>query len=100
MARADACWVPLAAGMTPHGNRHAHKSLMAELCVPEVMSHNRLGHEIPGIAGVYSHPTPPMRAGLMASLTACWEASLDARLVMFPSSPVVVLNELLRERSA
>jgi hypothetical protein len=90
---------PLAAGMTPHGNRHSHKSLMAELGVPEVMSHNRLGHQMPGIAGVYSHPTPPMRAGLMVGLTACWEASLDARLAMFPSSPAAVLDELLRERA-
>jgi integrase len=99
-ARADACWTPLAEGMTPHGLRHAHKSLMAELRTPEVLSHDRLGHEMPGIAGIYSHPTPPMRAELMAGLTACWEKALDERLAMCPDSPVPVLAALLRERAA
>lgn len=97
--RADACWVPLAEGMTPHGLRHSHKSLMVELRTPEVLSHDRLGHEMPGIAGIYSHPTPPMIAELMAGLTACWEKSLDGRLALCPSSPVAVLDALLRERA-
>jgi integrase len=97
--RADACWAPLAAGMTPHGLRHSHKSLMVELRTPEVLSHDRLGHEMPGIAGIYSHPTPPMRAGLLEGLTACWEKSLDERLAMCPDSPVAVLAGLLQERA-
>ena len=97
--RADAHWVPLAEGMTPHGLRHAHKSLMIELRTPEVLSHARLGHEMPGIAGVYSHPTPPMVAELMDGLTACWERSLDERLAMCASSPVAVLDCLLARRA-
>jgi hypothetical protein len=97
--RADACWVPIAEGMTPHGMRHSHKSLMIELRTPEVLSHDRLGHELPGIAGIYSHPTPLMRAELMKGLTACWEKSLDTRLALCPRSPVAVLDELLRARS-
>jgi len=100
VARADACWVPLAEGMTPHGLRHSHKSLMAELRTPEVLSHDRLGHEMPGIAGIYSHPTPPMRAELLEGLTACWEESLGERLALCPESPVPVLDALLRERAA
>jgi len=99
-ARSDACWVPLAEGMTPHGSRHSHKSLMAELRTPEVLSHERLGHKMEGIAGVYSHPTRPMRDELMAALTVCWEQSLDARLVLCPDSPVPVLDRLLKERAA
>lgn len=95
--RADACWLPLAEGMTPHGMRHAHKSLMAELRIPEVLSHDRLGHEMPGIAGVYSHPTPAMQAELMAALAVCWEKSLGDRLALCPRSPVPVLDRLLSE---
>jgi integrase len=30
-ARADACWRPIASGLTPHGLRHSHKTLMDEL---------------------------------------------------------------------
>ncbi len=56
--RAEACWPPVAAGLTPHGRRHSHKSLMAEQRTPEVLSHERLGHELGRIAGVYSHVTP------------------------------------------
>jgi integrase len=100
VARADACWVPIAEGMTPHGMRHSHKSLMAELRTPEVLSHDRLGHELPGIAGIYSHPTPPMVAELMAGLTGCWEKALDERLAMCPRSPVAVLDGLLAQRAA
>ncbi|HLK78284.1 MAG TPA: LacI family DNA-binding transcriptional regulator [Streptosporangiaceae bacterium] len=99
-ARADACWAPLAEGMTPHGNRHSHKSLMAELRTPEVLSHERFGHKMEGIAGVYSHPTRPMRDELMAALAVCWERSLDARLALCPDSPVPVLDALLKERAA
>ncbi len=29
--RADACWLPVASGLTPHGLRHTHKTLMEEL---------------------------------------------------------------------
>jgi integrase len=97
-ARADACWVPLAAEVTPHGMRHSHKSLMAELRTHDVMSHDRLGHTMPGIAGVYSHPTPPMRAELMDALTRCWDEALDRRRALRGRSPVAVLDALLSER--
>jgi integrase len=97
--RAEASWLPIAEGMTPHGLRHSHKSLMAELRTPEVLSHDRLGHELPGIAGIYSHPTPPMRAELMTALTGCWEKSLDDRLALAGGSPVAVLDRLLAARA-
>lgn len=99
-ARADACWVPLAPGMTPHGLRHSHKSLMAELRTPEVLSHDRLGHEMGGMAGVYSHVTPAMVTELMDGLTRRWLEALDARLAMCPRSPVAVLDGLLAGRAA
>src|SRR6266536_1470334 len=94
--RAQMCWLPVADGLTPHGLRHAHKSLMGELRIPEVLSHERLGHRIGGIAGVYSHVTPAMRRQLKDALTACWERSLEARAAINPRSPVAVLDALLQ----
>ena len=32
--RAGACWLPIADGLTPHGLRHLHKTLMEELGTP------------------------------------------------------------------
>jgi hypothetical protein len=29
--RADACWLPIAPGLTPHGLRHSHRTVMEEL---------------------------------------------------------------------
>ena len=40
---ADACWVPIAQGLTPHGLRH--KTLMAELGTPGKLMDERMGHE-------------------------------------------------------
>lgn len=97
--RASACWLPVAAGLTPHGLRHSHKSLMAELRTPEVLSHDRLGHELGGVAGRYSHVTAPMREELMRQLTARWEEALDARATLSPGSPVPALDALLQARS-
>lgn len=92
-------WLPIEADLTPHGLRHSHKSLMVELRTPEVLSHERLGHVLGGIGGVYSHTTPAMRAELCADLTRCWEEALDARAAMCPRSPVAVLDTLLEARA-
>ncbi|MBA9002038.1 integrase [Actinomadura cellulosilytica] len=96
--RADWCWTPIAQGLTPHGLRHSHKTAMVEMRVPEILSHERLGHQLGGIGARYSHVTPAMRAELLDGLTARWEAALDARAAMHPRSPVPVLDELLQER--
>lgn len=97
-ARADACWVPLAPGLTPHGLRHSHKTLMLELGTLAVLMDERLGHLDGTVQGRYSHVTPEMRERLLAGLTAAWEAALDARRAMDPRSPVTTLDELLRAR--
>lgn len=98
--RADACWSPIAPGLTPHGLKHSHKTLMVELRTPEILSHERLGHELGGIGSVYSHVTPAMRAELCEQLTALWTGAVDARLAMSPGSPVPVLDGILRARRA
>jgi integrase len=96
--RADTCWVPIAPGLTPHGLRHTHKTRMRGLRTPPKLMDERLGHDDGSVQGRYDHITPEMRWQLMVGLTAEWEAALDARLSMCPTSPVAVLNSLLRAR--
>ncbi|QKW07377.1 LacI family DNA-binding transcriptional regulator [Streptomyces sp. NA04227] len=96
--RAEACWVPIANGLTPHGLRHSHKTAMDDLGTPPKLKDERLGHEDGSVQARYSHITPGMRARLMEGLTDLWEASLDARLAMASRSAVAVLDALLRER--
>jgi integrase len=97
--KADACWVPLAPGLTPHGLRHSHKTLMLELGTPGVLMDERLGHADGSVQGRYSHVTREMRERLMEGLTGAWESALDARLGMSPRSAVTVLDRLLAERA-
>lgn len=97
-ARATACWMPIAPGLTPHGLRHSHKTLLVQMRVPEILSHERLGHELGGIGGRYSHITPAMRHDLLDGLTEHWDAALAARREMNPTSPVPILDNLLSTR--
>ncbi|WP_307181775.1 LacI family DNA-binding transcriptional regulator [Streptomyces canus] len=97
-ARADACWLPIAKGLTPHGLRHTHKTRMEEFRTPPKLMDERMGHIDGSVQARYSHITRQMREDLMAHLTAEWETALDDRLAMCPTSPVAVLNSLLQER--
>ncbi|MFG3364709.1 LacI family DNA-binding transcriptional regulator [Streptomyces sp. NPDC048156] len=97
--RADACWVPVAKGLTPHGLRHTHKTRMEGFRTPTKLMDERLGHMDGSVQARYTHITREMRHDLIANLTAEWQASLDARLAMSATSPVGVLDALLRERS-
>lgn len=82
----------------PHHTRHWVKTWMEGQLVPEVLSEELLGHELPGVSGKYRHVSAEMRADLAAKQTAAWEAALDARLEMSPRSPAGVLQELLSAR--
>jgi Bacterial regulatory proteins, lacI family len=66
-ARADTCWLPIARGLTPHGLRHTHKTLMEELGVPPKLMDERMGHE-----------TAPFRRATRTShrlcAGGCWRA--------------------------
>ena len=55
----------------------------------------RMGHEMPGMHGVYGHVSPVMRADLKAALQERWEASLRERAKISPRSTVPVLDALL-----
>ncbi|MFG2114389.1 LacI family DNA-binding transcriptional regulator [Streptomyces sp. NPDC048718] len=98
--RADACWLPIAKGLTPHGLRHTHRTMMEDLGTEKVLMDERMGHIDGSVSARYAHVTPGMRRRLMAGLTEQWEAALDARLAMCRRSPVRVLDELLRTRPA
>ncbi|MDS1269999.1 tyrosine-type recombinase/integrase [Lipingzhangella sp. LS1_29] len=88
-------WEPIKAGLTPHGLRHSHKTWMIEDGIPEILQHERLGHELGGIGAVYSHITERMRQQLRDALTARWEQALEERAALAPGSAVRVLERLL-----
>ncbi|MFG2130657.1 LacI family DNA-binding transcriptional regulator [Streptomyces sp. NPDC048751] len=96
--RAEACWVPIAPGLTPHGLRHTHKTLMREVGTPPKLMDERMGHEDGSVQSRYDHITAGMRQALMTALTGMWEEALDARRAMSPGSPVAALDALLRAR--
>ena len=89
------CWLPVKLGLTPPGLRHSHKTWMAEDGIPEILTQQRLGHEVPGMRGLYAHASDRMRDDLRAALQARWEDSLRARASIHERSPVPLLDELL-----
>jgi integrase len=94
--RAEACWTPIAPGLTPHGLRHSHKTLMVQLGIPPVLMDERLGHQDGSVQARYSHVTDEMRRRLLDELTGLWEEALARRRKLHATSPVAVLNALLR----
>lgn len=99
-AALPACWLPVKPGLTPHGLRHSHKTWMTEDGIPEILAEQRLGHEIPGMRGLYTHVSDRMRQDLTAALQARWEDSLRARAALSPHSPLPLLDTLLAPHRA
>lgn len=95
-ARAQACWLPVAPGLTPHGLRHTHKTLMVEMGTPAKLMDERMGHEDGSVQARYSHVTGEMRRRLVCDLSDMWKTTLDHRRRLSPGSPVVLLDALLR----
>lgn len=93
-----ASWLPICSGLTPHGLRHGHQTWLDDLGIRYVLQSERMGHEVPGMRGVYSHVTTGMRAELTAGLQELWEQSLQERARLAPSSAVAALDELLAEQ--
>jgi len=90
-----ACWLPVKDGLTPHGLRHSHKTWMVEDGIPEILAEQRLGHDVPGMRGLYAHASQRMREELLTALQARWEQSLRERARIHPHSPVPLLDGLL-----
>jgi integrase len=95
LERSDGVWDPVVPDLTPHGLRHSHKTWLVEDGVPEILSHERLGHEMGGIAARYTHITQEMRDRMLAGLTARWESALAERFEMSPRSSVPIVDDLL-----
>ena len=68
---------------------------MAEDGIPEILAEQRLGHDVPGMRGLYTHVTQAMREDLTAAIQARWETSLRDRAALDPNSPVPLLDNLL-----
>ena len=68
---------------------------MAEDGIPDILAEQRLGHEVPGMRGLYTHVSDRMRDALVRALQARWEDSLRARAAIRPHSPVPLLDGLL-----
>jgi hypothetical protein len=91
-----ASWLPVQRGLTPHGLRHGLQTWMDEDGIPEVLKTERMGHEVPGMHGVYGHVSPTMRDDLMAALEKRWLTALRKRAQITPHSSVHLLDRLLR----
>ncbi|MCX5123541.1 MULTISPECIES: LacI family DNA-binding transcriptional regulator [unclassified Streptomyces] len=94
--RADACWTPIAKGLTPHGLRHSHRTVMEDLGTEKVLMDERMGHIDGSVSARYAHVTPGMRRRLLAGLTSQWEEAIRARRALSPRSSVTALDRLLR----
>ena len=93
--RSEMSWLPIAPGLTPHGLRHSHKTLMEEARIHRALQDERLGHTDGTVQSVYTHVTPTMREELITLLERHWEESLKARARMWPSSQLPILDRLI-----
>ncbi|WP_315987570.1 tyrosine-type recombinase/integrase [Actinomadura sp. HBU206391] len=69
---------PILPGFTFHEGRHTHRTWLADDGINEVGRAARLGHKMPGMAGVYEHVTPETRQRILHVLQQRWEDSLLA----------------------
>lgn len=81
------------AGMTPHGLRHGHRVALDEAGHPRVAIEERLGHELPGVEGTYSHTTFTMERKIAETLQTLWEESLRPDVERRGYGPVPVVEE-------
>jgi hypothetical protein len=94
-----ASWLPLRPGLTPHGLRHDHQTWLDDLGIRYILQSERMGHEVPGMQGVYTHISLRMRTELRDGLQELWETSLYERAGLSERSAVAVLDELFGSSS-
>lgn len=70
--------------------------MLADLGTEKVLMDERMSHIDGSVSARYAHVAAGMRRRLLSGLTGLWEASIDARLAMCPTSPVAALDRLLR----
>ncbi|WP_078489690.1 hypothetical protein [Streptomyces bikiniensis] len=75
--------------MTPHGLRHGGKVwLDEEGRHPRVAVEERMGHEVPGVEGTYSHTTLGMELAIADTLERLWWESLRPVLDVREHGPI------------
>src|SRR5262249_56280110 len=87
-------------GVSPQGRRHGHQTWLDDLGVQEMLKSERMGHEVPGMAGVYGHVMPEWRDRLRTRLQELWETSLHDRTRLSPHSAVGLVDRLLASHGA
>lgn len=92
---AVASWLPLLTGLTEHGQRHAHQTMLDDLNIRYVLQAERMGHEVSGMRGIYKHIAPEWRTDLVNGLQRIWETSLAERAAISLRSAVSLLDGML-----
>jgi hypothetical protein len=69
--------------------------MLDDLNIRYVLQAERMGHEVPGMRGVYKHIAPEWRVDLVNGLQRTWEESLAERTAISPRSAVPLLDGLL-----
>ncbi|MFJ6630752.1 hypothetical protein ACIQMR_04960 [Streptomyces sp. NPDC091376] len=86
--------MPIAPGLTPHGLRHTHKTLMREVWTPPKLMDERMGDEDGCVQSRYDHITSGMRQTVMIALRGCGRKDLLQDLSREPlknrSGPVLI----------
>ena len=90
-----ASWLPVLPNLTPHGLRHGYQTWMDEARISYVLQSAQMGHEVPGMRGVYSHVSAGMQTGLKVALQGLWETSLRQRAALSSRSSVAWLDAAL-----
>jgi hypothetical protein len=68
---------------------------MDEAGISDVLKSEPMGHEIPGMRGIYGHVSVGMRADFTAALRERWDTSLRERAQLSPRSSARILDTLL-----
>jgi hypothetical protein len=84
------------AGQDIYRLRHWHKEILDESGdIPRVAVEARLGHELPGMEGVYSNVTVAMEQRIVEYLQGVWEKRVVAQGLWRPPFPIASPDDLL-----
>jgi integrase len=91
-------WMPVADGLSAHGDRHAHSTWLGDLGTPLALRDERMGHVSPenrGMRRTYTHVSELSRVKLRDDLQELFDTSLAQRAWLGLRSPVPALDALL-----